>query len=53
MSDSFSDTFSGVFIARLTNGHTIDEAVDVAQQAAVMTLASPKAVSERIQQFRA
>ena len=51
MADS-SDTFSGVLIAQLAGGYTIDEAVDMAQKAAILTLASPLAVSEQIRQLK-
>jgi len=39
-------------MAQLVAGNEIDEAINVAQKAAVMTLASPHAVSERIQQLK-
>jgi len=42
------DTFSGVLMAQLVAGKDIDEAIHVAQKAAVMTLSSPKAVSDQI-----
>lgn len=46
------DTFSGVLMAQLVAGSDFDEAVHVAQKAAVMTLASPHAVSEQIQELK-
>jgi hypothetical protein len=48
----FSDTLSGVLIAQLAGGYTIDEAVDMAQKAAILTLASPLAVSEQIRELK-
>jgi len=53
VADFCRDTFSGVLMAQLGAGNEIDEAINVAQQAAVITLSSPHAVSERIQQLRA
>ena len=46
------DTFAGVLLAKLVGGSTIDEAVDMAQKAAVMTLASPHAVSKQIRKLK-
>jgi sugar/nucleoside kinase (ribokinase family) len=45
----YRDTFSGVLMAQLVAGNDIEEAINVAQKAAVMTLSSPHAVSERIE----
>jgi hypothetical protein len=41
-----------VLIAQLIGGSDIDDAIDVAQKAAVMTLSSPDAVSSQIQQLK-
>lgn len=46
------DTFAGVLIAKLAGGGSIEEAVDMAQKAVVMTLASSRTVSEQIVQLR-
>ena len=47
-----SDTFSGVLLAQLASGNSIHKAVDIAQKAAIMTLASPHAVSPEIQELK-
>ena len=52
VADLFRDTFSGVLMAHLVAGNEVEEAIDVAQKAAVMTLSSPHAVSEQIQQLK-
>jgi sugar/nucleoside kinase (ribokinase family) len=46
------DTFSGVLIAQLVGGKDIDEAIHLAQKAAVMTLSSPQAVSDQIKALK-
>jgi sugar/nucleoside kinase (ribokinase family) len=46
------DTFSGVLMAQLVGGKDIDEAIHIAQKAAVMTLSSPQAVSEQIRALK-
>jgi len=48
-----SDTFCGVLLARLAAGDLIDDAVNTAQRAAVMSLSSFDAVSEEIRRLRA
>ncbi len=42
------DTFLGVLVAGLSRGGKIEELVDVAQRAAVMTLRSSEAVSPEL-----
>jgi sugar/nucleoside kinase (ribokinase family) len=46
------DSFSGVLLAQLAAGNPIHKAVDIAQKAAIMTLASPHAVSDKIRDLK-
>ena len=47
-----SDAFTGVLLAQLAAGRSIDEAIDAAQRSAIMTLASSEAVSDQIRELR-
>jgi sugar/nucleoside kinase (ribokinase family) len=46
------DTFAGVLMAQLVGWKDINEAIHIAQKAAVMTLSSPQAVSDQIKAFK-
>jgi sugar/nucleoside kinase (ribokinase family) len=51
-SANLSDTFSGVLLAHISAGQQLDDAVETAQKAAVMTLSSPHAVSDEVKQLK-